>query len=335
MTGCCLKQVNRRGIRGKTGNGRFRPTPWKRDRNLGLLNSAIFCYSLGKGVIIMELQGKTALITGAIRGIGLAMAKELAARGVRCALTYFDWQEDLPRMHQALQEVKAQYVAIEANLLTSDGVNQVVNETVKRFGGLDILINNIERGGWPVVHGPYTPEQWDLEFHTTLTAKWRLYEAFRPYHKAAESACVINISSIAGIVGRSGPASDVFPDCYSAANRAVGSLTETWARDLAPSGRVNEVVLGLFETRHGPFTRGWSLLSEQARQALIDHTLLKRVGRPEEVARLVRFILEEADYMTGASIRLDGGYVLSGERVKEMPNGVVQPHESVFGGRHN
>jgi len=284
--------------------------------------------------VIMKLSAKTVLVTGAIRGIGLAIAKELAARGARCVLTYFDWQEDLSHMHQAMQDVGAEYMAIEANLLTQDGINRVVTETVKRFGGLDILINNIERGGWPVVHGPYTPDQWDLEFHTTLTAKWRLYEAFRPYLKASACACVINISSISGIVGRSGPASVVFPDCYSAANRAVGSLTETWARDLAPLGRVNEIVLGLFETRHGPFTRGWSLLSEQDRQALIDHTLLKRVGRPDEVARLVRFILEEADYMTGASIRLDGGYVLGGEEVKEMPKGVVQPHESVFGGRH-
>lgn len=281
----------------------------------------------------MKIDCKTALITGAIRGIGLAIAEVLAQRGARCVLTYFDWQEDLPHMYEVMEKTGGEYVAVKANLLTDEGVQKAVNEAVERFGGLNILINNIERGGWPVVHGPYTPAQWELEFQTTLTAKWRLYEAARPYLKSAEEAAVINISSIAGIVGRSGPASLVFPDCYAAANRGIGVLTETWARDLAPRGRVNEIVLGLFETRHGHGTRGWSVLSEQERQALIVHTLLGRVGRPEEVARCVRFILEEADYMTGASIRLDGGYILGSDKAGEMPQGVVQPGESIFGGK--
>lgn len=281
----------------------------------------------------MKIGFKTALITGAIRGIGLAISKELAERGVRCVLTYFDWQEDLPYMHEIMQKTGAEYVAVKANLLTDEGVQTAVNEAVKRFGGLNILINNIERGGWPVVHGPYTPEQWELEFHTTLTAKWRLYQAARPYLKTSQESAVINISSIAGRVGRAGPASLVFPDCYAAANRGIGILTETWARDLAPHGRVNEIVIGLFETRHGPGTRGWSVLSHQERQALIAHTLLGRVGRPEDVARFVRFILEEADYMTGATIRLDGGYVLGADKAAEVPSGVVQPGESIFGGK--
>lgn len=281
----------------------------------------------------MGLYRKTALITGAIRGIGLAIAKELAERGVRCVLTYFDWQEALPHMHEVMQGIGAPYVAIKANLLTQEGVDEAVNTAVERFGGLDILINNIERGGWPVVHGPYTPEQWELEFHTTLTAKWRLYNAARPYLKASQEPAVINISSVAGIVGRNGPTSLVFPDCYSAANRGIGILTETWARELAPFGRVNEIVLGLFETRHGPKTRGWGVLSEEQRLALMEHILLRRTGRPEEVAKLVRFILEEADYMTGATIRLDGGYVLGGDKAGEVPQGVVQPGESIFGGK--
>lgn len=281
----------------------------------------------------MNVSSKIALITGAIRGIGLAIAEKLAERGVRCVLTYFDWQEDLPHMHEVMQKTGAPYIAVKANLLTQEGVDQAVNAAIDGFGGLDILINNIERGGWPVVHGPYTPEQWELEFHTTLTAKWRLYEAARPYLKASLEPAVINISSISGIVGRNGPVSLVFPDCYAAANRGIAILTETWARDLAPSGRVNEIVLGLFETRHGPKTRGWGVLSEDQRRALIDHTLLKRTGRPEEVAKLVRFILEEADYMTGASIRLDGGYVLGGEGTGDVPDGVIGPHESVFGGK--
>ena len=81
--------------------------------------------------------------------------------------------------------------------------------------------------------------------------------------------------------------------------------------------------LGIIETRHGPLTRGWGLLSEAQRQALIDHTLLARIGRVEDVVRAVRFLLEAAPFMTGSVIRLDGGYPLGGAPVAPMPRGVV------------
>jgi 3-oxoacyl-[acyl-carrier protein] reductase len=82
-------------------------------------------------------------------------------------------------------------------------------------------------------------------------------------------------------------------------------------------------MLGIFETRHGPGTRGWGLLSEQQRQAVIDHILLGRVGLVDDVVRAVLFIIKDAPYMTGSVLRLDGGYVLGGESVAPMPRGVV------------
>jgi 3-oxoacyl-[acyl-carrier protein] reductase len=117
------------------------------------------------------------------------------------------------------------------------------------------LINNLERGGWPVVHGPYVREQWDLEMETTLRAKRWVFAAALPHLKASGDGAVINLSSIAAIVGRSGPAAPVFNDGYAAASRAVSLLTETWAREAAPEVRVNEIMLGFVETRHGPAPR--------------------------------------------------------------------------------
>jgi 3-oxoacyl-[acyl-carrier protein] reductase len=128
---------------------------------------------------------------------------------------------------------------------------------------------------------------------------------------------------MAALVGRSGPAGPLFNDGYAAANRGVAALTETWARLGAPTVRVNELMLGLIDGRHGPGTRGWELLTEGQRQALLDHTLLGRTGTPEEVARAVLFLLRDADYLTGTVIRMDGGYVLGGEAAAEMPKGVL------------
>jgi 3-oxoacyl-[acyl-carrier protein] reductase len=120
-------------------------------------------------------------------------------------------------------------------------------------------------------------------------------------------------------VGRSGPASYLFNEGYSAANRGISLLTETWARLGAPKVRVNEVMLGIFETRHAQGTRGWGLLDETRRRAVTDHTLLGRTGRLDDVVKAVRFIIEDAPFMTGSVLRLDGGYVLGGEKIAPMP----------------
>ena len=91
----------------------------------------------------------------------------------------------------------------------------------------------------------------------------------------------------------------------------------------APGVRVNEIMLGFFTTRHAEETRGWGLLQETEKKAIIDHTLLQRTGTLEDVAKAVIFILRDAPFMTGAVLRLDGGYILGGEKVPDMPPGVL------------
>jgi len=262
-------------------------------------------------------------VLGAIKGIGKGIGLALAKEGVKLGLNYFDWEESLPEMKQDFAESGADHLIIETNLLETDKIHGLVEKVVSRFGGIDILINNIERGGWPAVHGPYTQDQWDLEMAVTLRAKRWVFEAALPHLKASGNAAVINFSSVAGIVGRSGPASLIFNEGYSAANRGISLLTETWARIAAPEVRVNEIMLGIFETRHGEHTRGWGLLTEEQKQALRFHTLLKRTGRIEDVTKAVLFILKDAEFMTGSVLRLDGGYVLGGEKTGPMPKGVL------------
>ncbi len=270
----------------------------------------------------MRLDGKVALVLGSIKGIGKAVALALARRGAMIAATYYDWIEALPDLKADLAETGREHLLVPVNLRDTEQIAGLLRQVMDRFGRLDILINNIERGGWPVVHGAYTRSQWDLEMETTLRAKQWVFEAALPYLKEGGEGCVINFSSIAGVVGRSGPASYVFNDAYAAANRGVSLFTETWARLGAPEVRVNELMLGFFETRHAQKTRGWGLLEEKHQQALLAHTLLGRTGRTDDVVRAVLFLVADAPYMTGSVIRLDGGYVLGGEQVAPMPEGV-------------
>jgi 3-oxoacyl-[acyl-carrier protein] reductase len=271
----------------------------------------------------MNLEGKVALVLGGIKGIGKEIGLALAQAGACVALNYCDWEEELDTLKRDVAATGRDHLILKTDLREVADIPLLVQAVVGRFGRLDILVNNIERGGWPVVHGPYVGEQWDLEMETTLRAKRWVFQAALPHLKAAGDGAVINLSSIAAIVGRSGPAAPVFNDGYAAASRAVSLLTETWAREAAPEVRVNEIMAGFVDTRHGPGTRGWGLLSEAQKQSIIDHTLLGRTGTIADVVKAVMFILRDAPFMTGSVLRLDGGYVLGGEKMQPLPKGVL------------
>jgi len=269
------------------------------------------------------MKDKVALVLGAVKGIGKGIGLALAQDGVKTALTHFDWPEALDAMQRDFAACGQEHLIIKCNLLDTDKIAALIQQVTEHFGRLDILINNIERGGWPVVHGRYNQAQWDLEMATTLRAKQWVSETALPHLKASGDGVIINFSSIAGLVGRSGPASLVFNEGYAAASRGVSLLTETWARMGAPEVRVNEIMLGFFETRHAEHTRGWGLLTAQQQLALKDHTLLQRTGAIEDIVKAVRFIIKDAPFMTGSVLRLDGGYILGGEKMAPMPPGVV------------
>ncbi len=275
----------------------------------------------------MNIAGKRALVLGASRGVGLAVARMLAGQGMRLILPWFDWPESVAALKEEFGGAQRDHLLMRVDLRCADEVAGLMKAIDERFGGLDVLFNNIERGGMPILHGGYdrevNREQWRLEMDTTLHAKWIVFEQALPLLRRSPEASVVNISSIAGIIGRSGPAGLLFNDGYAAANRGVASLTETWARLGAPSIRVNEIMLGLIDSRHGPGTRGWALLTEQQRHELLRHTLLQRTGTPEEVAQAVLFLIRDADFLTGTVLRLDGGFVLGGEQPAEMPEGLL------------
>jgi 3-oxoacyl-[acyl-carrier protein] reductase len=280
----------------------------------------------------MQLQGKTALIPGASRAIGRAIARKLAREGVNLILPTFDWPDSIQEMEEEFKGLDVDVLIPPVDLREQKQVQEMLATIQHRFGALHILVNNIERGGMPIVHGSYdhahNHDQWELEINTTLKAKWLLFHHCLPLMKQSGTGAIVNISSISGLIGRSGPAALLFNDGYSAANRAISSFTETWAREAAPQIRVNELILGLIQHRHGEGTKGWSTLNDEDKQRLLTHTLLQRTGTAEEVATAALFLIRDADFMTGSVLRMDGGFCLGGELVPEMPAGILTPEKN-------
>ncbi|MDY0360481.1 MAG: SDR family oxidoreductase [Desulforegulaceae bacterium] len=277
---------------------------------------------MDKKPINKRLTGCSAIVLGGIKGIGRAIAVDLLNQGCSVAVTYFDWLEELDNLKESLEKTAGKYSIHNINLRETEKIPQFINEVTASHKKIDILINNIERGGMPVVHGKYNSRQWDLEQETTLRAKHFIFESIYPQIKQSKNGCIINFSSIASITGRTGPAGLIFNDGYCAASRAVSLFTETWARLMSPNVRVNEIMLGFMETRHASKTRGWGLLSKQQQDAIINHTLCKREGKISDIIKAVNFLIHDAPYMTGATLRLDGGYVLGCEEIPPMPEGV-------------
>lgn len=272
-----------------------------------------------------------AIIPGASRPFGRAIARRFSSAGFDLVLPWFDWPESVKEMTAEFQAGSSEILSCRCDLRNEQEVHSLFSQIEDAFGRIDCLINNIERGGMPIVHGsynlPHNRGQWELEFETTLKAKWLLYTNAFNLLKASQGS-VVNISSIAGECGRSGPAACFFNDGYSAANNGVRNLTTQWAREGAPDIRVNELMVGLVNGRHGENTRGWQTLSSIERQGLKDHTLLNRLGEPEEVAEAVYFLATGATFMTGSTIVYDGGYLLGGDRVPPMPSGILEEDEN-------
>lgn len=275
----------------------------------------------------MNIPGMTALVPGASRAIGRAIANELGKCSVNLVLPTFDWPESIVKMEKEFTDKGYSFFSTPADLRSEEAVKQLMGRCKERFGGLQILVNNIERGGMPVIHGsydlPHNHKQWDLEIITTLKTKWLLFHHALPLMQQSDEGAVVNISSIAGIEGRSGAGAAFFNDAYSAANRAISSFTETWAREASPSIRVNELMLGLIRYRHGEDTRGWATLQRGEREAIYEKCLLNRTGTPEEVAKTTLFLIKDAEYMTGTVLKMDGGFTLGSNQVPQMPKGVL------------
>ena len=238
--------------------------------------------------------GKTVLVTGAAKRVGSAIAGELHRAGANVAIHY----RTAAAAAQALaDEFNSQRpdsaLCLQADLLDLDALSALVANTVAHFGRLDALINNAS-SFFATPLGKISAADWDDLLGSNLKAPLFLTQAAAPHLRAAQGA-VVNITDIHAERPLAG-----YP-LYCAAKAGLLGLTRALAIELAPQVRVNAVAPGaILWPDDGAF-------DPPTRDAIVAHTLLKRIGDPQDIARTVRFLLEDASYVTGQVINVDGG----------------------------
>lgn len=242
------------------------------------------------------LQGKIALVTGASRGIGRAIALELARAGADVAVNYAGSEQAAEEVVQAIQAMGRRAMKIKANVGSSEEADAMVSQVLEAYERLDILVNNagITRDNLIM---RMKEDEFDQVINTNLKGVFNCVKAVtRPMMKQ-RSGRIINISSVVGSVGNPGQAN------YVAAKAGVIGLTKAAAKELASRGiTVNAVAPGFITTDMT------DKLSEEQKAALLPQIPLARMGQPEDIARAVRFLAsDDASYMTGQTLHVDGG----------------------------
>jgi len=234
------------------------------------------------------------LITGAARRVGAAIARRLHRAGASLMLHYCSSEREVQALQTELNAARKNSVAlVQADLLDVAGLAEIVKNTISRFERLDALVNNASTF-FPTPVGEITPASWDNLIGTNLRAPLFLAQAAAPHLKKT-SGSIVNITDIHA----ERPLKSYV--IYSVAKAGLAGLTRSLARELAPEVRVNGIAPGaIVWPEDGSF-------DEVTRQRIISHTLLRRTGEPDDVARAVYYLIVEAPYVTGEIIAVDGG----------------------------
>ncbi len=244
----------------------------------------------------MELEGRVAIVTGGTRGIGRAIALDLAANGADVALNYRKSRDLAAELAETIRHMGRRALVVQADVSSFDDAQAMVQQVLDEFGRLDILINNAGMN-WDGVVWKMTEEQWDRVIEVDLKGTFNYTRATTPIFREQQTGKIVNITSINGLRGKFGQTN------YSAAKAGVIGFTKACARDLGRySVNVNAVAPGLIETEMV------KAAPEKVRELALAEIVLGRLGLPEEVAYVVTFLCtEKARHITGQVIQVDGG----------------------------
>jgi 3-oxoacyl-[acyl-carrier protein] reductase len=247
----------------------------------------------------MMLEGKNALVTGASRGIGRAIALELAKQGSNVAVNYAGNEKKAEAVVQEVEKLGCKAIKIKTDVADEAAVKMMVKEVISEFGSLDILVNNagITRDNLLM---RMKETEFDEVINTNLKGVFLCTKAVTRQMMKQRAGKIINVASIVGISGNPGQAN------YVAAKAGVIGLTKTTAKELASRNiLVNAVAPGFIST---DMTEA---LSQEQQEEMLAMIPLQKLGEPEDVAKVVRFLAsDDASYITGQTIHIDGGMVM-------------------------
>src|SRR5579859_1045519 len=242
------------------------------------------------------LKDAVVVVTGAGRGIGRAIAEELGHEGARVVVNYSKSKEAAEELAARLRENgSAEAVAIQGDVSDAAQAAKLIEETVNRFGRIDVLVNNaginVDRSMKNL-----STDDWDKVLRVDLNSYFYTVKAALPHFMQQKSGKIVNISSMNGQTGSFGQAN------YSAAKAGILGFTRTAALELARTNvTVNAICPGYIATEM------FEAIPEKTKEAILARIPLGRAGTPQEVARAVRYLIVDGDYFTGATLTMNGG----------------------------
>ena len=247
-----------------------------------------------------QFEGRSAIVTGGTRGIGKAIALELARRGASVAFNYSKSADEAEKLKAEIEALGAKAFAAQCDVANTEAAAEFVGQVKEAFGTIDFLVNNagITRDQLIV---RMKEEDWDAVIDTNLKGAWTFSKAaVRPMMRNENGGSILNISSISGVVGMLGQSN------YSASKAGMIGLTKSLAKEIASRKiTVNALALGLIETNMA------SEMNDEYREKILAQIPLGRLGTPTEVAEIACFMLSpSAAYITGQVIQADGGLAM-------------------------
>ena len=241
------------------------------------------------------LEGQVAIVTGASRGIGRAVAKELADHGAAVVVNYFQSQEPAEALAAEITNAGGRAIAVRANVGEPDEVQAMVQRTIDEFGQIDILVNNAGVNRDRMLRR-MAVEEWQEVINTDLNSAFYCTSAVIPHMIERSYGRIFNMSSIIGQMGNVGQSN------YAAAKAGLIALTKSAAQELARYNiTVNAMCPGFIATDMV------IALADEVKEALISRIPLGRFGKPEEVAAFIRFLVTEGEWITGQQFNPNGG----------------------------
>ena len=244
----------------------------------------------------MLLENKNAIVTGGSLGIGTAICLDLAENGANVALNYRKHADEANALAEKIRAMGRKALVVQADVSNFEDAQKMTDKVVAEWGNLDLLVCNAGIN-WDGVIWKMKEEQWDTVINIDLKGYFNYIRAAAPLFREQKSGRIVNLTSINGMRGKFGQAN------YSAAKAGIIGLTKTVAKELGGRGvTCNAVAPGLI------LTAMMDAMPEDAKNASLAETAIKRLGTPEDVAYMVSFLCsDKAQHITGEVIKVDGG----------------------------